>query len=171
VVDESFAKTLRELPRRNAIIVVAVAAVLLAVAIVVLWDKGESGSAAAFCTSVRTGQNPLDVFDQYDPTNVDAARDQLQRGVDRLHQLEGAAPGEIKGDMKVLVDVAQQLVTALDPSAKDKTIPDFTSEFDRVRVASANVTRFAADKCAVQLESGASGAPATLPPATPTSPP
>jgi hypothetical protein len=162
---------LREHPRRNAIIVVAVAAVILAVAIVVLWDKGESGSTAAFCTSARTGENPLDVFDRYDPTNVDAARDQLQRGVDRLRQLEQAAPGEIEGDMKVLVDVAQQLVTALDPTAKDKTIPDFTSQFDRVRVASANVTRFAADKCGVQLDTGSSVPQATLPAGTPTSKP
>lgn len=152
-------------------IVVGVAAVALIIAIVVLWDKGESGSTAAFCTSVRTGENPLDVFDRYDPTNVDTARDQLQRGIDRLHQLERAAPGEIRDDMKVLVDVAQQLVTALDPATKDKTIPDFSTEFDRVRVASGNVTHFAADKCAVQLESATSSAPATLPPGTPTSTP
>jgi hypothetical protein len=164
-------KVLRELPRRNAIIVVAVATVLLVAAIVLLWDKGEGGSTAAFCTSLQKGENPLDVFDRYDPTNVNGARDQLQRGVERLRQLERAAPGEIRSDVKTLVDVAQQLVTALDPTTKNKTIPDFTSEFDRVRVASANVTRFAADKCGAQLESGSSASQASLPPGTPTSPP
>ena len=162
---------LREHPRRNAIIVVAVAGVVLAVTIVLLWSKGESGSTAAFCNSARTGENPLEVFDRYDPTNVDTARDQLQRGVDRLRQLERAAPGEIHGDMKVLVDVAQQLVTALDPTAKDKTSPDFTSAFDRVQAASANVTRFAAEQCGVQFETGPTTSQATLPPGTPTSPP
>jgi hypothetical protein len=163
-------KVLRELPRRNALIVVAVA-VVAAIAIVILWSNGESGSTAAFCTSVRTGDNPVDVFDRYDPTNVDAARSDLQRGLDRLRQLERAAPGEIRGDMHTLVDVAQQLVTALDPTAKNKTVPDFTAEFERVRTASANVVRFAADKCGVQLESSSSAGPATLPPGTPTSPP
>ncbi|MEY2449476.1 MAG: hypothetical protein QOH79_2952 [Acidimicrobiaceae bacterium] len=163
-------KILDQLPRRNAVIVVAVAAVALLVAIVALWSKGESGSTSAFCTSVRTGENPLDVFDRYDTTNVVAARGELQRGIERLRQLESAAPGEIRGDMQVLVDVAQQLVAALDPATKDKTA-DFTSEFDRVRSASANVTRFASDKCAVQLESATSSAPATLPPGTPSTPP
>ena len=153
------------------VIVVAVAAVVLLVAIVLLWSKGESGSTAAFCTSVRTGENPLDVFDRYDPTNVDTARDQLQRASIGCGSSNGPPRARSSGDMKVLVDVAQQLVTALDPSTKNKTIPDFTSEFDRVRVASANVTRFAADKCGVQLESGSSTSEATLPPGTPTSPP
>ena len=164
-------KVLREHPRRNAAIVVGVAAVVVVAAIVLLWSEGESGSTAAFCTSVRTGDNPVDVFDRYDPTNVDAARSDLQRGLDRLRQLERAAPGEIRGDVKTLVDVAQQLVTALDPTVKNKTVPDFTSEFDRVRTASANVVRFAADKCGVQLESGSSAGPVTIPPGTPTSPP
>jgi hypothetical protein len=162
---------LREHPRRNAIIVVAVAAIGLAVAIVLLWSEGKSGSTASFCSSARTGENPLDVFDRYDPTNVDSARDELQRGVDRLRQLEQAAPGEIHDDMKVLVDVAQQLVTALDPAAKDKEIPDFTSQFDRVAAASGNVIRFAADKCGLQLDTGASTSQITLSPETVTSPP
>ena len=82
-----------------------------------------------------------------------------------------AAPGELRSDMKVLVDVAQALISALDPTAKDKTIPDFASEFDRVREASANVTRFAADNCGVQLESTSTAGPATLPPGTPSSAP
>src|SRR5688500_10768041 len=116
-------KLLREHPRRNAIIVLAVAAIGLAVAIVVLWSEGESGSTASFCSSARTGENPLDVFDRYDPTNVDSARVELQRGADRLEELEQAAPGEIHDDMQVLVDVARQLVTALDPATKDKEIP------------------------------------------------
>lgn len=159
------------MPRQRAVIAIGIGVVVLLVAIALLWSKGAGGSTAAFCKSVRSGENPLDVFDRYDPTNVDTARDELQRGLDRLHQLESAAPGQIHDDMKVLVDVAQQLVTALDPSAKNKTIPDFTSQFDRVRVASANVTRFASEQCAVQLDSGSSASAPTLPPGTPTSSP
>lgn len=160
---------LSDVPRRTALIVVGVASVLLVATIVVFWSQGESGSTAAFCSSARTGENPLDVFDRYDPTNVATARDQLRAGLARLNQLEHAAPGEIRDDMKVLVDVAEQLVTALDPAAKDKAIPDFATEFDRVRLASGNVIRFAADKCGIQFDSGAPTVPATLPAGTPTS--
>ena len=156
-------------PRRNALIVIGIGAVALLVAIVLLWNKGSSGSTAAFCTTVRTGENPLDVFDRYDPANVDAAREQLQRGLDRMRQLEGAAPGEIHGDVKVLVDVTQQLVRALDPSATNQPAPDFTSQFDQVQVASANVVRFAADRCDVALNSGSSSTSAPLPQGTPPS--
>ncbi|MEY2434241.1 MAG: hypothetical protein QOC92_3966 [Acidimicrobiaceae bacterium] len=149
------------MPRNRAVIVIAVGAVVLLVAIMAVLSRGESGSTASFCNSLRSGENPLDVFDRYDPADVAAARTQLKQGVDRLRQLERAAPGEIRGDMKVLVDVAQQLVQALDPSAKNNPVPDFTSQFDRVRVASGNVTRVAFDQCAVTLDASASAAPTT----------
>ena len=138
-------------------IIVAVAAIALVVGIVVFWSRDDGGSTSAFCASVRTGENPLDTFARYDPSNADTA--QLKRGVERLQQLERAAPGEVKSDVKVLVDVAQQLVQALDPAAKDKPVPDFTAQFDAVRQASGNVTRFAASACGVTLDSGASLSP------------
>lgn len=150
-------------PRRNALIVVGVAGVALLIAIVVLWNKGSSGSTAAFCTSLRSGEDPLDVFDRYDPANVDVARDQLQRGLDRMRELEHAAPGEIDGDVKVLVEVAQQLRQALDTTATSRPTPDFSSQFERVQVASANVVRFAADRCGVTLDSTDSVSSATPP--------
>jgi len=113
------------------------------------------GSTKAFCDSVRAGENPLDVFDRYDPTNVATARDQLQRGVDRMKELERAAPSEIRGDLGVLVDVGAKLVIALDPAAGAKPAPDFTSDFQRVQNASAAVTHFATDRCGLDLSSTA----------------
>jgi hypothetical protein len=153
------------------LVVAGVGLVVLLAAILLLWSSGEGGSTTTFCTSLRAGDNPIDVFDRYDPTDVSSAKAQLEQGVNRLEQLERAAPSEIHNDMKVLVDVAQQLVAALDPSAANRPTPDFSSQFDRVRAASGNVTRFAADRCSVSLDSGSSAAPATLPPGTPTSKP
>jgi hypothetical protein len=91
------------------------------------------------------------VLSRYDPTNVEGTRQQLDQGVERLRALEDAAPSEIHDDMKVLVDVARQLAEALDPANKDKPPPDLTSQFDRVRAASANVTGFSSANCGVDL--------------------
>ncbi len=143
------------MPRKSALIVVSIFGVVLLLVIVLLWSKGEEGSTAAFCSSLHAGDNPLDVFDRYDPSDVQSARTELQRGVRRLEQLRDAAPSEIHDDMGVLVDVARQLAAALDPANKDKPVPDFTSSFDRVAAASDAVTRFASAHCAVDLTSSA----------------
>lgn len=143
--------------RRNALVIVAIAAIVLVVGVVFFVTRDDGGSTGAFCTSVRSGENPLDTFDRYDPGNADTA--QLNRGVERLQQLERAAPSSIKADMKVLVDVARQLTTALDAAAKHQSVPDVSGQVDRARTASANVTRFAAENCGVTLDSGASAAP------------
>jgi hypothetical protein len=143
---------------------VRLASVLLGTLLVALFGGSCSsggGSAKAFCDSVRAGENPLDVFDRYDPTNVATARDQLQRGVDRMKELERAAPSDIHDDLGVLVDVGSKLVVALDPAAGAKPAPDFTGDFQRVQNASTAVTRFATDRCGVDLQSAAppTGAP------------
>jgi len=145
--------------RRTALIVVAIAAIALVAGVIVFASRGDSGSTEAFCASVRSGENPLDTFDRYDPGNADTA--QLQRGVERLQQLERAAPREINGDLKVLLDVARQVVQALDPANRGKPV-DLSGQLDRAGAASDNVTRFTSERCGVTLDSGASGAPASV---------
>ena len=142
--------------------IVLLATVLVAVASVGCSSSGSGGgSTKAFCESVRNGDNPLDVFDRYDPTNVATARDQLQRGVDRMKELEAAAPSDIRDDLQVLADVGAKLVVALDPAAGTKPAPDFTADFQRVQNASTAVTHFTTDSCGVDLQSPApqTGAP------------
>jgi hypothetical protein len=122
--------------------------------IVLLWSRGEAGSTTAFCNSLRNGPNPVHIFDQYDPSNVGLASQQLQQGVARLKELQDAAPGEIRDDMKVLVDFGEQLIGALSPS--NTTVPDFSGASEKVATASGNVVQFTATHCNVQLDSGAS---------------
>jgi predicted RNA-binding Zn ribbon-like protein len=118
---------------------------------------GGGGSTKAFCDSVHAGENPLDVFDRYDPTDVAGSRDVLQQGRDRLHQLEQAAPDEIRSSVHVLVGVVDQLLTALDPGNKAAP-PDFTAQFQKVQTASATVITFARDHCAVDLDTASAPA-------------
>ena len=151
--------------RRNAVIIVAVAAVALLVGTVVFWSRDDAGSTASFCASLNAGENPLDTFDRYDPSNADTA--QLERGVARLQQLEKAAPKEIKDDVKVLVDTAEQIVKALDAAAKKQPVTDLSAaQVDQVRAASENVTRFATEQCGVTLDSGSNGPQSTVPTTT-----
>jgi hypothetical protein len=148
--------------RRSAVIIVAVAAFALIAGTVVFWSRGDAGSTATFCASLNSGENPLDTFDRYDPSNADTA--QLQRGVDRLEQIEKAAPKEIKDDVKVLVDTAQQIVKALDAAAKNQPVTDLdAAQVDQARAASVNVTRYATEHCGVTLDSGSSGPESTVP--------
>jgi hypothetical protein len=134
-------------------------AVTIAGCVILTACSGGSGSTKAFCDTLRSGDNPLDVFDRYDPTNVTTARDQLERGVARMRQLQDAAPSEIRDDMGVLVDVGSKLVDALDPAAQSGTPPDFAPDFQKVTEASAAVTKFAADNCGVDLNSAGSEVP------------
>lgn len=125
------------------------------------------GTASSFCTTVRAGENPLDVFDRYDPSDVERAHDTLEMGVIRLKQLEAAAPKDVRPSLKTLTAVAQELITTLDARAANPssaTTPDFASQFQEVATASATVTQFAAERCGVQLDPTAT----TVPP-TPTS--
>jgi hypothetical protein len=148
--------------RRSAVIIVAVAAFALIVGTVVFWSRDDAGSTASFCASLKSGENPLDTFDRYDPSNADTA--QLQRGVDRLEQIEKAAPKEIKDDVKVLVDTAQQIVKALDAAAKGQPVTDLeTAQVDQARAASENVIRYATAQCGVTLDSGSSGPESSVP--------
>jgi hypothetical protein len=143
----------------------AVALIVVAALAAATGCSGGGGSTKAFCASAQNGDNPLDVFDRYDPTNVSTARDQLQRGVDRLRQLENAAPSSIRSDLGVLVDVGQKLVAALDPAGGSTAAPDFRADSARVQDASAAVTQFARDQCGIDLTTPSSApAPASGPP-------
>jgi|GEM_PF-6968502 len=109
------------------------------------------GSTKAFCETLRSGDNPLTLFNHYDPTNVATAHDQLDRATERLRQLHDAAPLEIRDDLQVLVDVADRLVAALDPAAAGQPAPDFASDAPRIESASGAVTSFASQECGVDL--------------------
>jgi hypothetical protein len=148
-----------------------VATALLAVVLTtfaVAGCSGGGGSTKAFCDSVHTGDNPVDVFARYDPTNVATARDQLQRGVDRMKELERAAPSDIRSDLQVLVDVGAKLVVTLDPAAAAKPAPAFSADAQRVQNASSAVTRFASESCGIDLASTPAGtSPSPSPSSTP----
>ena len=113
---------------------------------------GGGGSTKAFCEAVHGGDNPLDVFDRYDPTNVATAREQLQRGVDRMQELNGLRHRRSAATSGRWWTSVRSWSMALDPAAGAKATPDFSGDFQRVKDASSAVTQFAADRCGVDLQ-------------------
>jgi hypothetical protein len=144
-----------------------VAAVLLGTSLSVGACTGGPG-AQSFCDAVK-GPNPLDVFNGYDPSNAADAHAVLQQGVDRLKQLGAAAPTEIRDAIATLVDVAQQLSTALEERASNPTsasVPDFSKRIAEITQASATVTSYASAKCGVQLDPSITTTTAAPPPSS-----
>ena len=146
------------MPRRNLLAAAGAAVAILAVlAVVVLGRSGESGSTTKFCAALRSGDDPLAVFDRYDPSNPETAGATLKQGADRLRQLERAAPGAVKGSMSTLVRVADELVevvgTTDSTTARSTTASthDFQADFASVEQASATVVSFAQASCGVSL--------------------
>jgi hypothetical protein len=126
------------------------------------------GTTASFCTTVRAGENPLDVFDRYDPSDVSGGHATLQKGISRLKQLEASAPTDVRPSLTTLTIIAQALMTTLDARVPNPFVAptvDFASKLEEVSKASATVTQFAAENCGVQLDPTAT----TVQPTTPTS--
>jgi hypothetical protein len=143
----------------------AVAAVLLGAALVVGACTSGPGQKS-FCDSLK-GPNPLDVFNAYDPSNASDAHAVMQQGVDRLKQLGAAAPAEIRDAIASLVDVAQQLSTALEQRSSNPTtasIPDFSKRTAEITQASAAVTSYASTNCGVQLDPSVTTTTSAAPP-------
>jgi hypothetical protein len=165
------------MPRRNLLVAAGAAlAIVVVLTVVLLGRQGETGSTAKFCDTLRSGDDPLAVFDRYDPSNPDAAGVTLRQGADRLRELERAAPGEVKGSMSTLVRVADELVkvvgaTASSSASTASTTPsthDFQADFASVEQASATVVSFAQGSCGVSL-GGSTVTAATVPAGTPSS--
>jgi hypothetical protein len=162
------------MPRRNLLVAAGAGLAIVAVLAVVLIGRGGSGgSAEEFCAVLRSGDDPLAVFDRYDPSDPEAASATLRQGADRLRALERAAPGELDGSMHTLVRVADQLVQVIDAQRSDAeksdetgTTHDFRADFASVEQASATVVAFAQSSCGVSL-GGSTVTAATLPPGTP----
>jgi hypothetical protein len=162
------------MPRRNLLVAAGAGVAIVAVlAVVLLGRGGGGGSVKEFCAVLRSGDDPLAVFDRYDPSNPDAAGATLREGAERLRALQRAAPGELDGSMQTLVRVADELVKVIDAQRNDAgnsgdtpTTHDFQRDFASVEQASATVVSFAQESCAVSL-GGSTVTAATVPPGTP----
>jgi len=97
-------------------------------------DGGGGGSTEAFCNEIVALAESSD--DMTDEQNVAA-----------LQSLADATPGEISGDMDILVEVFEEL-QALDlETATDEEMADFEAMVADLDEASANVEAYAEENC------------------------
>lgn len=100
---------------------------------------GGSASQASFCGSLKDGVSKYaNLGDMSDPKTMNDA-------VTFLRGLESKAPSEIKADMKIMVDAMAAFV-------QKGTVPDLA----KLEAASNNLTKYAKDKCGVDLDSTSS---------------
>jgi len=76
---------------------------------------GEPGDLAAFCEAVGDQQRFEDVFDELDPTDVDAARATFEQARDEQRALRDLAPAAARGDIDVVVAFVDDLIEGLSP--------------------------------------------------------
>ena len=142
---------------RRAAGVVASAALLLSCG-----DDG--GSEEAFCATARrfAEDNPATVFDRYDPADPSGAAALLRETAAEFRAWADEAPGDIDDDVEVIADAADNIAAGFEsPSPSAERAAEIEEQFTAVEAASARVTGYARERCAVDLDPAANQATVT----------
>jgi len=122
--------------------VVAAAAVLALVAC-----REDKGSAEELCDAVASSDAITSTFQGFDPSDPEAALEQLRTARVELGDLLDVAPAEVADDIQVEIDYVQALIDALeDVPAGDAT--ESALQFQAVTEAHPDVDDAAADLAA-----------------------
>ena len=143
-------------------------ALLVSAAVLSACAPDDGRSVEAFCATARrfARDNPANVFDQYDPADPTAAADLLRGAAAELRAWAGEAPGDIDDDVEVIADTADELAAAFAaPAPSAERVAELEEQFADVEQASANVTGYAREQCAVDLDPAAT-TPSTAPTTT-----
>jgi hypothetical protein len=74
----------------------------------------DEGSADELCSAVAESEGLATSFQGFDPTDPEAALEQLRPARVTLGELLDAAPGEVRDDLQVEIDYVQALIETLD---------------------------------------------------------
>lgn len=129
------------------------AVALLVAATAAVACSSDDGSAEELCARLRSDPTITTVFRDFDPTDVEAALDQLRTGRVTLGELRDAAPSEVRDDLTVEIDYLQALIDGLrevadgDPADAVAVVQEVTAEHPDVEEAAANLTAFTEESC------------------------
>jgi len=123
-------------------------------AVVLLAACTDDGSTEALCAAVAEDADLATTLDGFDPTDPEAALDQLRAARVALGELLDAAPDEVSDDLEVEIDYVQALIDALEPvDPGDATeaalqVQSVTDAHPGVDEAAANLAGFTERECA-----------------------
>ena len=113
----------------------------------------DKGSADELCTAVAESDAITSTFQGFDPTDPEAALEQLRAARVELGDLLDVAPEEVEDDLQVEIDYVQALIDALeevpsgDATESALQIQAVTDAHPDVAEASANLAAFADEEC------------------------
>jgi hypothetical protein len=131
---------------------VALATALVGVALAGCTD--DDGSAEALCQAVAEDSALTTTFQGFDPSDPEAALDQLRTARVSLGDLLDEAPDEVRDDLQVEIDYVQDLIDALelvepgDAAEAARQVQVVTAAHPDVDDAAAELAAFAERECA-----------------------
>jgi hypothetical protein len=113
----------------------------------------DDGSAASLCAAVAEGDGITSTFQDFDPSDPEAALDQLRTARVTLGKLLDEAPNEVHDELQVEIDYVQALIDALEPvepgdaAAAAVRVRAVTEAHPDVGEASATLAAYSAREC------------------------
>ena len=144
--------------------IVAVSSLLVACA-------KDPGSKAAFCREARRAPDLSATLNDFSQADSGELRRRLTAASDAYERLADAAPKQIRGDTRSVVDLVDEVIGAVrdhpdDPEAVTDQVRKVATASPKVAEATKAVNDYASKECNVELDP--SQAPASAPAATTT---
>ena len=139
-------------PTRERLGRLALATTIFVVVLTACSDDG--GSAEALCQAVAEDDALTTTFQDFDPSDPEAALDQLRTARVALGDLLDEAPDEVRDDLQVEIDYVQDLIDALelvepgDAAEAARQVQAVTAAHPDVDDAAAELAAFAERECA-----------------------
>ncbi len=131
----------------------ALAVTALAVVGASCGDGDGGGNLAAFCEAAQDTQRFETVFDDLDPTNVEAAEATFRTARDAQAALRDLAPEAARGDIDVVIVFVDDLIAGLQPggAVDDRGRPNvyqsLRPRFDEVEAAGDRLRVYVESNC------------------------
>jgi hypothetical protein len=127
------------------------ALVVLAAALVACADDG--GDLDAFCAQARDTGQLDEVFDTYDPSDVEGTAAQFTTALEAYQSLRSDAPADARDDLDVLIEFTTEFRDSLltgdpsDPGTTTQVGLDLEERFAEVDAATNELEVFVATSC------------------------